>query len=194
MFQSFLVLTLFLWHYKNSFVPFRCLYCAKAWVISFNSIWFWLWLCDEVLHLELLCDPSFWHIWSNLGSYVHEWKMDDAKWNHSISEAKYNESWKSMLLPTLDPESSTASDEIFNHFEWLFPAWGAPCSSFMVIWAQLLQANCCIRCTQRSRFFFFFFSKVCFRRNVCANDVNFKLFTQSFMVFNGACMHCITHL
>lgn len=119
MFQSLLVLTLFLWHCKNSFLLFSCLYCTKAWVISFNSLWFWLWLYDEVLYLELLSDPSFWHIRSNLGSCAHQWKMDDAKYNHSISEAKYNESWKSVLPPTLDPKSSTASDEIFNHFEMI---------------------------------------------------------------------------
>lgn len=45
--------------------------------------------------------------------------MDDATWNRSISEAEYNEHGKSVLPPTLDPKSSTESNETFNHFEMI---------------------------------------------------------------------------
>ncbi len=117
--------------------------------------------------------------------------MDDAKWNHSISEAKYNESWKSVLPPTLDPDSSTASNQTFNHFEMIISCRRRTLLQFLRsdelnIYRPTVASVALRGCI--------FFSKVCFGRNVCANNVESNLLTQRFMVFNGASMHCITHL
>lgn len=161
----------------------------KLWVISFNSVWFWLWLNDEVLYLEFLCDPRFWHIRS---SFMCSWrKLHHAKWNSLIAEAKYNESWKLALPPTLDPNSSTASNETFNHFEMIVSCRRRTLLQFLW-WDELniyrpTVASVALRGHN-------FSEKVCFGRKTRANDVKFTLLTQRFMVFSGASMNCITHL
>lgn len=111
--------------------------------------------------------------------FCHQSKNDDAKWNHSISEAKYNESWKSVLPPTLDPTRQQHLIRYSIILKWLFPAGGAPLSSFYdrmssTFTGQLLN--------QSHSKVAFFYSKVGSGRNIRANDVNFNLFTQRFMV------------
>lgn len=178
MFQSFVVLTLFLWHYKNSFVPFSCLYCAKAWVISFNSIWFWLWLCDEVLYLELLCDPSFdtfGQTWAHM--YIGEkWMMQSGivqSQRPSIMRAGSQCFYQPL---TLSRQQHLMRYLIILNDYFLLEAHPAP-----VLWSYELnfyRPTVASDALRGHLFFSFFLSKVCFGRNVCANDVNFKLFTQ----------------
>lgn len=68
--------------------------------------------------MEMICNPYlFKQIRSKLRLICASVETTDAKWKYLISEAKYNEVSESALPPALDPESSTASNETFNHFE-----------------------------------------------------------------------------
>lgn len=136
-----------------------------------------------------LWSQVFWQTRSNSGSCAHQWKVDDAKWNRSISEAKCNECWKSVLPPTLDPESSTAYKETFKHFEMIVSCSRRALLQFL--WSDELNIYRPTVASVALEFTFFLLWKKC---SLCANDVNFNLFTQTFMVFNGASMHCVTHL
>lgn len=130
--------------------------------------------------------------------FVISQKIDDAKWNNSISEAKYNESWKSVLPPTLDPSSSTASNQIFNHSEMTISCRRRTPLQFL--WSDELNIY---RPTVASVAFkgcIFFYSKVGSGRHIRANDVNFNLLTQRFMVssqhapYYSSLMQTIRHL
>lgn len=90
------------------------------------------------------------------------------------------------------PLTPTRQQHLMRHLiilKWLFPAGGAPCSTFYdqmssTFAGQLLhQLHWEVKCFQQGLLW-----------KKCANDVNFTLFTQRFMVFSGASMNCITHL
>ena len=129
--------------------------------------------------------------------FCHQRKMD-AKWNRSISEAKYNESWKSVLPPTLDPDSSAASNQTFNHFEMIISCRRRTLLQFFFFFFFLRSDELNVyRPTVASvalRGYFSFQRGLLSGRNVCANDVNLNLLTQRSVAFSGASMHCITHL
>lgn len=162
-------------------MPFSRERCAKRWVISFNSIRFWFWVCDEVLYLELL---------SNLFFVICKKKTkDDSKWNHSISAAKCNESWKSELPLTSDPNSSAASNQTFNHFEMIVSCRRRTLLCFLFFYDQmsstftgqlLHQLHSEVAFLHQGRFW---------KRNICGNDANVWVF----MAFAEVNMHLITH-
>lgn len=97
------------------------------------------------------------------------------------------------------PLTLTRQQRLMRHLiilKWLFPAGGAPCSIFFFFYDQMSWAftgqvlhqlhSEVTLCASLFWVFFFSSSEFYFGRNVCANDVNVNLFTQRFMVFNGA--------
>ncbi len=122
--------------------------------------------------------------------------MDDAKWNRSISEAPDNESWKLVLPSTLDPDSSTASNQTFNHFEMIISCRRRTLLQFLrsdeLNFYRPTVASVALRAYGG------FFSKVCSGRNFRANDVSFNLF-QAFQwskhaPYYSSVMQTILHL
>ena len=109
--------------------------------------------------------------------------VDQPKWNCSILEAKRNESWKLVLTSNLDPKSSTASNEICNHFEMIVPCiWHALVQFFMICSELRFYSP-----TVASVTVTFLGANRGLDETYADNDVNFLSFAEVVAV------HCITH-